>query len=136
MNDTKEIKILFSDGSIDSCAIDVSRVEPWKIILRQSRLGTLESEAPNLCEALSLLRKQLESQSCQLLCNGSRRNVIVSGMSRQMSGGRKAYVVNLGEPASRESIVDIFDYAGPNEVSSIKDQQEFYKRWVDSLKND
>ncbi len=57
-----------------------------------------------------------------------------SGMSRSMSGGRKAYVTKLGRPALAQDLVDIFDYAEPNCVGSVTDQQVFHSKWVESLR--
>jgi hypothetical protein len=66
----------------------------------------------DLFEALADLRQSLEEQGIRLFCNGARTDVWPSGMSRSMSGGRKAYVLRLGTHA--RDLVDIFDGAEPS----------------------
>jgi len=136
MNDHKDIEVLFPDGAREEGTLVISRNEPWKVRIEQPRLGKLQFGGDTLYGALTALRRELESQNCYLLCNGARRNIIVSGMSRQMSGGRKGYLVSLGKPASRNDIVDIFDYAEPSTICSVSDQGNFYKQWVKSLADD
>jgi len=49
-----------------------------------------------------------------------------------MSGGRKAYITELGKKPTE--IVDIFDYAPPESVGSVGQQSAFHVKWVESLK--
>jgi len=68
----------------------------------------------DLFEALITLRCALEEAGAQLLCQGARPEVFPTGMSRDMGGGRKAYVTGIGVSPSRPDFVDILDYAEPN----------------------
>jgi len=136
MNEVREMTIQIANNSSEKCVVEIAKSEPWKVALSHSSLGRLEFEADNLCKALVCLRYSLEEKECKLLCNGSRKDVIVSGMSRQMGGGRKAYVVRLGCQALKEDMVDIFDYAEPQYVGTVSQQKEFYNEWVLSLGNE
>lgn len=133
MTEIRELKVLFPDGSIRKSIIEIAEREPWEISLVQSDFGAHRFEGESLSHTLSLALEFMESINCKLLCNGARRNVVNSGMSRQMGGGRKAYVVYLGEQAKRENIVDIFDDADLSLVGTIAQQSEFYKEWVASI---
>jgi hypothetical protein len=53
-------------------------------------------------------------------------------MSRSMGAARKAYITQIGTPAT--DMVDIFDPVGPELVSTIEQQAEFHKKWVHSLR--
>ncbi|WP_460107320.1 hypothetical protein [Pseudomonas sp. H1_F01] len=136
MNEVKELVVLFKDGSLRKCFVKVAVSEPWVISFSQSDLGEIRYESDDLFKALLLLRSALEEQGHRLLCNGSRKNVVVSGMSRQMGGGRKAYLVRLGKPARRDDLVDIFDCIEPSFVDTVGQQIEFYNEWLRSLCNE
>jgi hypothetical protein len=43
-----------------------------------------------------------------------------------MSGGRKAYVVHQGSPASVAEMVDIFDFADPSLVGTVQQQRDYF----------
>ncbi len=90
-------------------------------------------EGDDLFKSLQLIRAFFEEKGAKVLCNGARVDVHPSGMSRGMGRGRKAYVVKLGKQARRTDLVDIFDYADPDQIGSIKNQSQYYKQWMDSL---
>jgi hypothetical protein len=133
MTEARKLNILFPDSSIRQCLIEIAEKEPWVISLSQPDLGSHCFEGENLSRALVLALKFLEGMGCKLLCNGARTNVVVSGMSRQMGGGRKAYIAYIGEQARREDMVDIFDDADLSLIGTMAQQSEFYKEWVTSI---
>ena len=69
------------------------------------------------------------------LCKGARRDVRPSSMSSQMSSGLVAYQHRLGVRASRNDIVRIFDYDDTDIVNDPKVQEDFFYRWLSSLKS-
>lgn len=77
----------------------------------------------DLFECLIAVRADLESQSLLLCCQGARKNVSPSGMTRQMSNGRLAYLLSVGRPVSDEDLVDVFAPADCLDVVSIADQK-------------
>lgn len=133
MNETKIVKVRLADGTIKECSIEIPPPLPWKFIFSGLDLKPSEFTGRDLFEALIALRLELEKIGAQLLCAGARLCVFPSGMSRDMGGGRKAFVTRLGSPMNEEAF-DIFDYAEPELVSSVDKQKEFYERWVESLK--
>lgn len=136
MNKIKELEVLFKDGSLRKCLVKIAISEPWAVSFSQPDLGETCYESDDLFKALLLLRAALEEQGHKLLCNGSRKNVVVSGMSREMSGGRKAYLVKLGKQARRDDLVDIFDCVDSSFVGTVGQQTEFYSEWLRSLCNE
>jgi len=86
-------------------------------------------------QALSELRKELESRQILLACYGASLNVYPSGMISSMGLGEKAYKLHLGRPALTQDLVIIFD-DGPDVVpATVKDQLEFYNKWAKSIQN-
>ena len=79
-----------------------------------------------------ILRKQLEGAGFRLLCAGARRDAYPSGMARSMGGARKAYIFELGKPATE--LVDIFAEAQPEQVGTMDEQQRFRQQWMTSLR--
>jgi hypothetical protein len=59
----------------------------------------------------------------RICCLGARPDVFPSGMSSQMSGGRKAYRHHLGRRPTREDLVDVFDPASCEDVVTIDEQE-------------
>lgn len=106
-----------------------------KLTLLNDSLGCIECIGGDFLDALTSIRLELENNNCILLINGSRKNFVVSGMSNQMSGGIKGYTVKLGEPATRDNLVDILAYAEPNLVGTIEEQDKFYQEWMESILN-
>jgi len=134
MSEIKNLKIRYSDGKTEECSIEIIQQPQWKLIYLGAGLQEQEFAGADLFDALVELRKTLEKIGIQLLCAGARRDVYPSGMSRDMSGGRKAYVTSLGRPALRTALLDIFDSADYELVGSVAEQQMFHEKWVASLR--
>ncbi len=133
MSETKTVKVRLDDGTIKTCSIEILPPLPWKFIFSGLELKKYEFSGDDLFEALIALRLELEKFGAQLLCVGARSNTFPSGMSRDMGGGRKASVARIGSPMN-EDLFDILDYAEPESVGSVAEQQAFYKEWVEALK--
>ena len=54
-------------------------------------------------------------------------------MASQMSGGMVAYELTLGKRATREDLVNIFDFEEHNLTSDPNEQYNFYKEWITSI---
>jgi hypothetical protein len=130
MSEIIPFRVRLADGAIKDCTLTVQGGPPWTLILGGIELVPAEFVGPDLFEALCLLRHALEKIGAQALCAGARKDVYPSGMSRGMSGGRKAYVTKIGAPALRDDIVNIFDYAGPELVGSVEEQKAFHQEWA------
>ena len=90
------------------------------------------SKSDNIFDSVVELRKKLELNNIYLLCNASVINVYPSGMQKEF-GGTKAYKLQMGKQATLSDVVDIFDYDSELKIGSIKEQEEFYENWIESL---
>jgi hypothetical protein len=133
LNVIKNVKIQLRDLVIVDCIVEVSDAPPWKLVL-SGLPNTLEGSGKDCFAALTSVRESLEKMGARLLCQGCRPDVYPSGMSRDMGGGRKAYINKLGAPALRTDIIDIFDYAEPEAVGTVAEQRAFHEKWVESLR--
>src|SRR4051812_1204472 len=132
-----EIKILpvvLKDGTTRDCTVEIYSERKPRLVFYGPVSDVREVEADDLFEALRRLRTLLEQDGFRLLCNGSRIDVSPSGMSRGMSGGRKAYVLRLGVPGELADLVDIFEYAEPSATGTVAQQSEFKGAWIASLR--
>jgi hypothetical protein len=134
MNETKYIKVRDRDGAAADCTVEILSIHPARLVFSGPFLDGREFLANDVFDALVSLRGSLEEIGARLLCAGARPEVFPSGMSRDMGGGIKAYVNRIGMPAGKPDIVDIFDYAGPELVGSVAEQNAFHKKWVESLR--
>jgi hypothetical protein len=132
MSETKTIKARQPDGTIEECSVQIG--PQWKLVFSGSGMQGREFSNGDLFDALTSLRRALENTGVQLLCAGARPDVFPSGMSRDMGGGRKAYITKLGRPALQTDLVDIFDYSDPQSVGTVSDQQAFHEKWIASLR--
>jgi hypothetical protein len=89
-----------------------------------------ESEDLYLC----LAKIRLDLPHVKFLCKGAKLNVTPSRMCSQMSGGFVAYELKMGKSATFDDIVYIFDYEETDIVNTLKEQKDFYKKWLQSLK--
>ena len=134
MTKIENVKVRLSDGRVKTLNMRVSCDAPWTLEFEILDGGSLRIEASDLFEALRDARKELELVGAQLLCAGARPDVTPSGMSRDMSGGRKAYKVTLGNPAGDSDMVDIFDYAELEVVGSLRQQNDYIGAWTASIR--
>jgi hypothetical protein len=133
MSDALNIKIRHADKTITNHTVEVSVAPPWRFTICSVAGGAREYEGIDLFEAMIAFRRELDGSGSQLLCAGARVDVFPSGMSRSMSGGRRAYKNRLGIHAAKSDLVDIFEYTEPEFVSSVERQMEFHKEWTASL---
>lgn len=136
MTEIVEVGVLL-DGEEKECTLEITISEPVSLRLDGLSAGceSYSCEASDLFECLAELRRTyLQPIGAKILCNGARKDVYPSRMSRQMSAGRKAYQVRLGHPARANDIVDIFDAAPAlNVVNDVAEQVNFHREWLESL---
>lgn len=91
------------------------------------------SKSDNIFDSVVELRKKLELKNIYLLCNASVINVYPSLMQKEF-GGTKAYKLQMGKQATLSDVVDIFDYDSELKIGSVKEQEEFFESWIESLR--
>jgi hypothetical protein len=130
------IKAIKVDGGEcqEAFSIEIKRSQqPAILILRNATRGERPFEGVDIFEATLEIRRHLESEGLLLLCNGSRFDAYPSGMSRQMSSGRKLYLHQIGVPGRPGTVVDIFDEAPTDRVGTIARQDEYMAKWRNSI---
>jgi len=133
-SEKKMVKLLFEKHEIkeiDLYIYDDFEDAPDRISLQIDIEGIKYSgESDNHFEALIELRKGLEMDEIQIMCNGAGRNIYPSPMQFDFGNTRKAYKKYLGQQAKISDLIDIFGYDGGIEFVSIDEQLEFERVWV------
>jgi hypothetical protein len=127
------LKARLSDGRVQELLMEISvdvQSRLWQIQVENAGEDVTCFRETDIFKAMQTLREYLEAKGCQLLCAGARPDVWPSGMSRDMGGGRIAYVIQLGKQATEW--IDIFDYAEPAVVGTVQQQREFVEAWYAS----
>jgi len=95
----------------------------------------LEENGDNYFQVLCELRKKLNNQKVELLCNGTSLNVYPSAMQLGMGGGDRAYRLKMGCHTQMTDIVETFEYDKENhKISTLEEQSEFHEKWILSKK--
>lgn len=109
-------------------SVDVQSEHPAVIVVRLGDEKSRQYPGADLFDCLLSLREDLESRGLLLCCQGARRNVSPSGMTRQMSNGRLAYVLLPGRQASDDDLVEVFAPAACDDVVAVVEQKEEVKK--------
>lgn len=118
------------EGVIQSAVIEVHRTQAeLRLIVGNTKSKIYKSHDCFHC--FGLLRADFPH--IMFLCKGARIDVYPSRMSSQMSCGMVAYQMELGRRADREDMVRIFDYEDTDITNNIREQEDFFKRWIRSL---
>ena len=124
---------IINNGKIEKNKLFLSEIED-KINLKIEIERTIYfSKSDNIFDSVVELRKKLELNNIYLLCNASAINVYPSTMQKEF-GGTKAYKLQMGKQAVLTDVVDIFDYDNELKIGSVKEQEEFYENWIESLR--
>jgi hypothetical protein len=122
MSSEKRPLTLVTPSGKSNATLEISLEAPWllKLVCDDE---VFEAQEFDVFESLIAIRRQLEPMNWVLCCAGARADVWPSGMSRDMGGGRRAYVHVAGRRPSFEDLVDIFDPADCGDVVSVDAQK-------------
>ena len=124
---------IINNGKIEKNKLFLSEIENEINLKIEIETTIYFSKSDNIFDSVVELRKKLELNNIYLLCNASAINVYPSGMQKEF-GGTKAYKLQMGKQALLIDVVDIFDYDSELKIGSVKEQEEFYKNWIESLR--
>ncbi|EEX75482.1 hypothetical protein [Leptotrichia hofstadii] len=124
---------IINNGKIEKNKLFLSEIEGEINLEIEIERTIYFSKSDNIFDSVVELRKKLELNNIYLLCNASVINVYPSGMQKEF-GGTKAYKLQMGKQALLIDVVDIFDYDSELKIGSVKEQEEFYKNWIESLR--
>jgi hypothetical protein len=130
MAEHKTLKIVSASGQIREVAFCISRGDPCVVETGEYDNRKLRAEASDLFDCLVKIRLDLELEGAKILCNGARLDAFPSPMARDMGGGRKVYLLRMGEPAQLENLVNTFDEAPIEKIASVAEQKKFYLDWL------
>jgi hypothetical protein len=135
---TKQIEIVSRDGltiSGEFTLWEEAPENPDQVRLDLHFAGeAVTAVADTFFEALTDIRKALEGRELRPKCFGACRDVYPSPMIRSMGSGEQAYRLKLSCQAKMEDLIPIF--ASNPEITpvSVEEQEEFYRKWLRSLK--
>jgi len=138
-NNHIKIDLVNADASylVGASAILIKNAENCSIELVINNTIKKVFQGNDFFVALCEMRKWLKDwKDFYPLCKGTLVNVFPSRMSRQMSKGLKAYYLVIGKQAKEENLVNIFDAVDSkqtNMLSTVTEQEEFYRKWINSL---
>ena len=134
MVERKILKVAYASGGIKEILFSISRGDPCVLEADEIDGQRLRAEASDLFECLVKIRSNLEEERAKVLCNGARLDAYPSRMAREMGGGKKVYLMKMGEKARPEDLVNTFDEAPIEKIGSVADQQDYFLRWLQSAK--
>lgn len=85
--------------------------------------------AMDMFASLVRLRRQLEPDGWTVAVQGARRDTFPSGMTRDMDGGMRAYVMRPGQKSSIDDLVDTLADAELEQIGTIEEQQAWHAEW-------
>ena len=124
---------IINNGKIEKNKLFLSEIENEINLKIEIETTIYFSKSDNIFDSVVELRKKLELNNIYLLCNASVINVYPSTMQKEF-GGTKAYKLQMGKQATLNDVVDIFDYDNELKIGSVKEQEEFYESWLESLR--
>ena len=130
-----DVTVRNAHGVLSVYKLHVLSKTPWTLQLEDSRSEKFTTTGFDAFDALKKLRVLLEESGSTILCNGSRIEAFPSPMSRSMGGGVLAYIHKFGEPASRSSLVNIFESATLDQLGTVAQQDDFHKKWKGYFKD-
>lgn len=89
----------------------------------------LRVEGRDVEEALLALRTMLEDRGLLLLCNRFPRDAFTTSLSRQMSDGRRCYLVVPHRPVDPARTVDCLGPADRSEVVTREAAEAYLEEW-------
>jgi hypothetical protein len=132
----KQISILLPNSSKRNLLLMLHKEKD--IVKIAWALGDLNLEGEEVgddyFDCMIKIRARLEEMNIKMLCNAARYDVYPSRMLRQMGKGVKGYRLTLGNQASEKDLVDIFEVASGESIGTVQQQQEYYNKWLDSLR--
>ena len=133
---TRAIAMIDDSGNRTWGLLTWSDHEPWRVGWQHMCLGEQSFEAQDLFAALQSIRHYLAMHGWRLLCYGARNDVYPSGMSRESTGGRTAYILSIGQRTQRSDLVDIFNPTTDDHIGTVSEQETYYCAWLKSFEAD
>lgn len=128
-----DIKVIIDDKE-EIANLDLISTEKGECFLKISINDSYHAEFDDTDFFSCFVKLRNELSDAIFLCKGAKINVYPSSMSRDMSLGIAAYEHTFGKQATREDLVNIFDFEDKDVNVSPDEQRKYYYEWADSLK--
>jgi hypothetical protein len=92
----------------------------------------VHADEPDFFEALCVIRRELEKKNCILFCYGASLNIFPSPEMRRTAVGKVAHKLEMGQPATGENLVNIFEDGYDVIPSTVDCQNQYVKQWLHS----
>ena len=116
-----------------SLIIEADEAETTDDIMLSTQIenGYLSASNYGYFTAFQELRDKLLQKGYGIKCIGSKVNAVQSPMA---SGTYKVYESILGKQTAQKDLVCLYDYANINEFPNTKTQNDFFDKWIRSLR--
>lgn len=126
---TKNIKVIIKN---EHKKVTV-KYDPRKLIMTFSEADNFKKVYEGHDLYICLAKIRADFPHITFLCKGAKINVKPSRMASQMSAGLVAYEMTLGQQATNDDIVHLFDYEEENLTNDPQEQIDFFRKWLVSL---
>lgn len=126
-------------NELDECVVSFDRTiaHPGQRLCEMTfQHHTIEAKTVNSVDifgCLFNLREFLEEQGWNIVCYGSRIDSYAFGLARNMGGGARVYQLEMGIEPTRDNLTWILEKTDVRSVGTIREQLEYYKKWLNSV---
>lgn len=126
---TKNIKVIIKNEQKEVTV----KYDPRKLIMTFSEADNFKKVYEGHDLYICFAKIRADFPYITFLCKGAKINVKPSRMASQMSAGLVAYEMTLGQQATNDDIVHLFDYEEENLTNDPQEQIDFFRKWLVSL---
>ena len=135
-----QIDLIYKTGARVPAVIQAEEVlidssERYRVTLKYAERVVSDESDIGFFDALRKLRLFLEQDECLPWCFGASEDVYPSPMQESMGPAILAYRTQLGQQASSEDIVNIFDADASVKPATVEQQRLFHQKWLQSLRH-
>jgi hypothetical protein len=132
VSEPKQLEVAWAAETLSSTVTLRAEGGRCHLDLRLEDGRTLSADDRDYFECLLAIRRVLEQDGAFVLCQGARRDVWPSGMSRSTGAGLIAYVLTPGRGPTDDERVETFDRAERAQVTTVAEQERTFEEWIQS----
>jgi hypothetical protein len=137
MTNLYSVEVGWRDG-VESCVVyfpAITTADPlYKLHIVSPRYGHLLASSYNVFDALFRLRVVLEILGGRIRCHGARVEAWATQFARDMGGGTRVYITQLGQHIRSSELVPTLAPTQVASIGSIAEQMAFHHRWLESIR--
>jgi len=86
-------------------------------------------------DAFCRIRERIEVSGWRAICYGASQNCWPGGFCRSMAYGLKVYRLTMNRPATMNDVLETFETGLDVVPATVKEQADYYQRWIESQKS-